>query len=401
MTKDCNMYDVPTARMLPGLILQRAGWIGLLLVLLTSSTSARTISVPGTSPTIKGAMIQARAGDIILVSCGIYREANIQVKPGVSLWSGTLQPDCVTVDARGQGRCLIFTATDSTSSVVGFTFRGGRAAGDATDGWGGAVLCENSAPRLTRCIFRDNTAVFGGALAATGQRGPRLELCRFEGNEARRQGGAVHWSAASGSLLACALQDNSALLYGGGISGQGGKLRIDACLLRGNSAGNAGGALGFSRTDVTVTGTLLIGNLGGLSGGALASSNASPRLRNCTLHANDADGDGTVLSLVQSHPTLEACLVTGSGRLLVDATDSRPVVTRSSVWADGGPAWPGVLAPQQNSRGNLARDPLYCAPKTGDFHLLSGSPCLARDGVSQIGALGQGCGAQFPPDVLD
>lgn len=395
------MPNVPTARMLPEPALRWARWSGLLLLLLTTTASARTISVPGTSPTIKGAMIQARAGDIILVSCGTYRESNIQVKPGVSLWSGTLQPTCVTVDARGLGRCLIFSDTDSTSSVVGFTFRGGRALGDGTDGWGGAVLCENSAPRLTRCVFRDNTAAYGGALAATGQRGPYLELCRFEANAAEHRGGAVHWAADAGTLHGCSLLDNHARLQGGGVSGGHGRLRLDACLLRGNSAGNTGGALSFDGTLATVTGTLLVANLGGLSGGALACTDASPLLRNCTLHGNEADGDGTVLSLVNSHPTLEACLVTGSARLLVDATDSRPIVTRSSVWRESGAAWPGVLAPQQNSRGNLARDPLYCAPANGDFHLLSGSPCLGGDGLPQIGALGPGCGAQFPPDVLD
>ncbi len=61
-----------------------------------SESWAKTLSVPGSSPTIKGAMIQAQPGDIVLVSCGTYYENDIFLKSGVALWSGTLQPGCVT-----------------------------------------------------------------------------------------------------------------------------------------------------------------------------------------------------------------------------------------------------------------------------------------------------------------
>jgi len=380
----------------------RSGWVCLfLLSFMTIAASARTISVPGNSPSIKGAMIQARAGDIILVSCGTYREANIQVKPGVSLWSGTLQPDCVTIDAGGQGRCLLISDADSTTSVAGFTLRGGQVHGAGTEGWGGAILCVNSAPRITRCIMTGNSADHGGALAATGRRGPRLEMCQFTANTAALQGGAVHWTAAAGSFLGCTLLDNHAALRGGAFSGQDGQITFDRCLLRSNSAGNVGGALSLNRTDALVQGTVLAGNQGGLSGGALACRETSPVLRQCTLHANEADGDGSVLSLFRAHPRLDGCLITGSGDRLVAATDSRPLVTRSDVYGHQDQRWPGVLADLQNAAGNLTTDPLYCAPAAGDFHLRASSPCLAANGGPGIGALGQGCGAQFPPEGLD
>ena len=379
-----------------------SGWVCLIvLTMLTGVVSARTISVPGNSPSIKGAMIQARAGDIILVSCGTYREANIQVKPGVSLWSGTLQPDCVTIDADGQGRCLLFSEADTTTSVAGFTLRGGQAHGSGIAGWGGAVLCVDSAPRITRCIMTGNRADHGGALAATGRRGPRLEMCELTANEAESQGGAVHWSAANGALVGCTMQRNHASLRGGAFSGQDGDIVFESCLLRDNSAGNVGGALNLHRTDALLQGTILAANQGGLSGGALACREASPVLRQCTLHANEADGDGTVLSLDRAHPTLDGCLVTGSGERLVAATDSQPVIRQSNVFGHQGSQWPGILANLQTGAGNLAADPLYCAPTAGDFHLRANSPCLAGNGGAHIGALGQGCGSQFPPDVLD
>ncbi len=378
-----------------------------LVLMTTAPAAARTISVPGNAPSIKGAMIQARAGDIILVSCGTYREADIRVKPGVSLWSGTLQPDCVTIDAGGQGRCLIFSNADSTTNVVGFTLRGGKASGNDDQGRGGAVFCDNSAPTLTRCNFVDNTAEKGGALATSGQRGPLLKQCRFERNEASKMGGAIHWTSAGGSLQGCTLVQNHALFNGGALAAQDGRIRLSDCLIRLNSAGNTGGGFSFHRTDAVVLRSVLAENLGGLAGGALSCQDASPTFRHCTFHGNDADGAGTVLSLDRANPSFESCVITGSGSLLVEATDSRPTLTGSNVMPTGAPGatvppqWPGILAQQQESAGNLAVDPRYCAPEAGDFHLQNDSPCLALEGSGHIGALGQGCGAQFPADVVD
>ncbi len=376
--------------------------IGVLwLVLAAAPAAARTISVPGNAPSIKGAMIKARAGDIILVSCGTYYEYDISVKPGVSLWSGTLQPDCVTIDAKGKGRCLLFSNADSTTSVVGFTLRGGRVQGGGISGAGGAVLCENSAPYLTSCVLRDNTADRGGALAAFGPRGPRLEKCRLTANEARQLGGAVYWSASGGYLQGCTLVANHAQLSGGALAGDAGQFTLSGSLVQNNSAGNTGGGIFLSHTVATITQTVLAWNIGGLAGGALACRDASPLLQQCTLHANDADGDGTVLNLMRSSPTLEACLITGSDRLLVTAADSNLLIKQSNIFGDPDQPWPGTLAAQQGTPGNMAADPRYCAATTGDLHLQTGSPCLAVNGDPHIGALGSGCGAQFPPDVVD
>ncbi len=362
---------------------------------------AGTISVPGDAPSIKGAMIKARAGDIVLVSCGIYRETNIVVKPGVSLWSGTLQPDCVTIDAGRQGRCLIFIDADSTTSVVGFTLRGGSAVGTGTDGLGGAILCENSAARITRCVLSDNTANHGGALAVTGSRGPRLKQSRLESNRALVNGGAVYWAGMTGSILGCTLVANDALVSGGAVVTRGGQVDITNCLLQDNTAGDSGGALSLMGTTTTITGSVLAGNLGGMAGGALHCQSCAPVLRQCTFYANGADGEGTVMNLNQAAPVLEACLITDSNNQLVTAIDGTPIIRNSNVFSQSTPSWPSILSDQLGINGNMTHDPMYCNAIAGDFHLRSGSPCLASDRSDRIGALGQGCGAQFPSDVVD
>jgi hypothetical protein len=119
------------------------------------------------------------------------------------------------------------------------------------------------------------------------------------------------------------------------------------------------------------------------------------------LHANLADGDATAVRLVRAAATFESCLISGSGNPVLEADESSVAISGSNVHVAGTGTWPGVLAAAQGQPGNLASDPLYCAPAAGDLHLGPASPCLRPDGERPIGALGSGCGAKFPADVLD
>lgn len=362
--------------------------------LLSALAGAATISVPGDSPSLKGAMIKARAGDIILVSCGTYYEFDILMKPGVSLWSSTLQPDCVTIDARGQGRCLIFSDADSTTTVVGFTFKGGRAITPERDR-GGAILCQNSSARLTRCRFVGNQALDGGALATVGDQGPLLDECHFMNNEAQA-GGALAWRAKSGSLRRCTFLSNVASLAGGAITAKAGQMELINCLFKNNEAGNSGGALFLKSSQCRVIATVFLGNQGGLDGGAIACQGGALNLQHCTFHANDSDGQATVLSSRQANPVLTDCLVTGSANPMMTGSAGDYLITRTNIVPLDDQGWPSVVASEANSAGNRSVDPEYCAPELGDLHLRRGSPCLGASPENRMGALAQGCGAQFP-----
>jgi len=366
----------------------------LLIPLVAAFAHAGTISVPGDSPSIKGAMFKARPGDIILISCGTYFESDILVKPGVSLWSGTLQPDCVTIDAQSKGRCLIIVEADSTTSVVGITFRGGQASADNLSR-GGAISCRDAAPRFTRCIFANNRADAGGAVAADGDRGPLFDDCTFTNNTANT-GGAIAWRANTGKIARCAFVDNSAQFSGGAITSGRGQIIIVQSIFSHNSAGNSGGAISLSTSQAHFAKSIFVGNQGGLSGGAISSTQSTLILRQCTLHGNDADGQGTVLSSSETHPVFEACLITGSANPLFSATTSEFTISSSNILPLQEEDWPTLIANWFGIAGNLSVDPLYCAPESGDLHLTSGSPNLKARPGEQIGALGQGCGVQFP-----
>ena len=85
-----------------------------------AGAGAATLAVPGDEPTIGRALARARPGDVVLVACGTYREHDLVLPAGVSLWSGALDPACATIDAGGRGRVLVCDGVDTTSSIVGF-----------------------------------------------------------------------------------------------------------------------------------------------------------------------------------------------------------------------------------------------------------------------------------------
>ncbi|MFH1843380.1 MAG: hypothetical protein ABIF77_09230, partial [bacterium] len=135
-----------------------AGWFLLGLVSCPpggpGAARGATIAVPDDVATIGAALARARSGDIVLVSCGTYREHDLVVPSGVTMWSGTLRPECVVIDAGGRGRVLVCNDADSTTAVVGFTLTGGIAGGTGDAGRGGAVFCRDAAVKLARCVLR-------------------------------------------------------------------------------------------------------------------------------------------------------------------------------------------------------------------------------------------------------
>ena len=354
------------------------------------SAAGRTIAVPDDVATLGGAMSRATAGDIILVSCGTYNERDIQVKSGVSLWSGTLRSDCAIIDAGGRGRVLVFVDCDSTTAVVGFTLRGGAASGD-----GGAVSCRNSAPRLSRCVIRDSRARRGGGLACEGMAAPRLEDCTITGNEAELQGGGLLWNSdADGSLSRCVIVDNHALAGGGLACLRAEHLRLVEVQITANSAAASGGALWIGSGAPRLTQSIISGNHGGLGGGALACPGGRPSLVGCTVVENGSDNGGGLLIRATGSARLENTIVafnTESAAAVL--AGGQLLLATCNVYGHPGGDWVGALADQASRNGNFSLDPRFCERAAGNFDLGARSPCLPgnRTGGALVGARGRGC----------
>jgi hypothetical protein len=361
------------------------------LVAITSgAASARTIAVPGDSPTIGGAMAAASAGDIILVSCGVYNESDIQVTSGVSLWSGTLQPDCVVIDAGDRGRVLVFADCDSNTTVVGFTLRGGVSEGD-----GGAVLCRDAAPRISRCVIRDSRARRGGGLAVRGLRAPRLEDCVISGNEADLHGGGVFWdSDAFGRLLRCTIEINRGLAGGGLACLRGDDLRVTESVILANQAAASGGGLWVGGGAPRLRDCVIARNHGGIGGGALACREGRPRLLGCTLVDNEVEAVAGGVLVRAGEPRLERSIVAFNGAEAAAVMDGGALALAAcNVFGHADGNWPEAIAGQADRDGNFSLDPRFCSRRSGLYDLSARSPCLPgnRDGGALVGARGRGC----------
>lgn len=363
------------------------------LLLQIAPAAARTLSVPESSPTIKGALIKAQPGDIVLVSCGTYYEFDIMMKPGVALWSGTLQPGCVTIDAQGKGRIFHFADGDTNTALVGFTLKGGFAQGKGKTS-GGAVYFENSSPRISNCIFMGNKAQTGGAFYIDEKSAPVVANCLFENNEALTSGGGAH-CLGNALFRQCAFSGNSALKGAGLNLGKGADVTMANCSLQHNTAGNTGGGLHLDQAQCGITNTIFSENWGGLGGSALSSSDSDLSIFRSTLYNNNGDTNGGVLAFNGQRPQVKNSIIAYSKSDILRSDSNVPEFQGCNLYGNENGDWVANLRTLKDKQDNISLKPQFCAPEFGNFTLKSSSACLPGNNPSGnkgiVGALGPGC----------
>lgn len=301
---------------------------------------------PGAA-TIGEALAAARPGDVVLVAPGVYAEHDLVLPDGVALRSETGLPDGATIDAGGLGRALIVRDAGPGASVRGLTFTGGRAEGAATDGLGGAVLCERASPRFADCLFADNAAGRGGAVFCRDGASPEFRRCAFTGNEAATLGGAV------------ACHDGSSPAF-------------TECLFAGNTAGVLGGALALSR-------------------------GSRPTLTRCTVAGGGAELGSAISAFDDAGAALTACIVAFNegGRAVQCDASAVPAIAASDIFGHDGGDWVDNLAPLLGAADNQAVDPQFCGDPAADgpFTLRDTSPYAAEPAGGGGAGGAEGAGA--------
>ncbi len=379
--------SIASARLFPLLALS------FLMLIQVCPGVAKTLSVPESSPTIKGALLKAQSGDIVLVSCGTYFEHDIVLKPGVALWSGTLQPGCVTIDAQGKGRVFRISNADTNTALVGFTLRGGLVQSTGKN-QGGAILCINSSPRISNCVFEKNSAQKGGAVFIDQNSFPVLTNCIFDNNEALTLGGGAYCHGTV-AFRQCVFSGNSALMGGGLFLKDGAKVNLANCSLRGNSAGNTGGGLHLEKSQCRISKTVFSDNWGGIGGNALSSRDSDLRIRNSTLFRNRGDDSSGVLALQGKLPQIQNCIIAFSQSTVLRTGSKVPILQGCNLYGNENGDWVNNLGSSGNKDNNISLDPKFCAPEYGNFSLKKSSACLPENNPSGnksiVGAFGPGC----------
>ena len=345
-----------------------------ILLLLLTLPYANTLLVPSEFNTIQGAINSSVDADTVLVSAGTYYEKiNFEGKNIVLIGEDR---ETTIIDGEEWGAVVTFENNEGVESVLSsFTIQNGYKSQLEGFLWpynyGGGIYCQNSSPRISNCIIKDNntlgngegdggggagmfiyqnssplledvyfynnSGVYGGALYIYDNSSVTIESCLLDSNLATLNGGAIHVENSILDLHNSYISNNTAE-NGGGISlfnsngsyitetsilnnnsnwnaggiyvNTGGEINIFNNLIKNNSAVNdGGGLLILSNSYVNIENTAIVNNLSTVGGGIVCGS-SSPLIENSTIAGNVSENTGGgILSYHGSNPQVNNSII--------------------------------------------------------------------------------------------
>ena len=378
--------------------------------------------------------------DTIFVAPGTYYEHLDFRGKHVALRSLEGPIKTVISAAQSRGRVIDFCSGESSTSLVdGFTLTGGIAqkggaiyiaegssptitnnvitentalAGDnMTDAYaqGGAIYCaEGGNPIITNNVICDNLAQAGGAIYIAKGSSPTITSNVITGNTALAsdnmtyayaQGGAIYYAESGNPIITNnVICDNLA------------QANEDAY---GEAAGALGGGIYCENARLILSGNVIAHNQvqcyttsGDRAGGGLYLRHAEAILNGNTIVHNEAQfypdsslfGYGGGICCDSSALIMSSCLIAynnGGGLYLPYYSSDTLNISHTDLYGNECLVGNWESAPDCAGRnGNMCKDPHFCNPDSGDYHLYSTSPCApANTGGTLIGALPVGCSA--------
>lgn len=160
------------------------------------------------------------------------------------------------------------------------------------------------------------------------------------------------------------LSKSTVTANGKGVYVDGGTAAIDACKIADNLAEGV-----YIIGNTTLINCAITGNS---TRGVLVDGGVTATITNCTLSGNNTIG---VCVFRGSAPTTNSIVAfNGTGFLRLDPSGSE-ALSHNDVFGNSSGNYSGLPDPGA-ANGNISADPLFNNPPAGDFHLLTGSPCI-------------------------
>jgi hypothetical protein len=231
------------------------------------------------------------------------------------------------IASSGGGAMVYLTEATISNS----TLSGNKAIGDSAGlgGYGGGLNIVATTATITATEANDNTAYFGGGVAALGGT-TTIDGMVITANEVTEDGGGVYAKDATLRMGKVTISDNSAEVRGGGVFGSNSELTLTGSTISGNEAGTHGGGLvlapiqdkagdgAFSvepraveAATATIANSTLSGNAAATSGGGVYS-NGTMTLINATITGNTAGAKGGGIVTYGGALGLKRVLVAGN-----------------------------------------------------------------------------------------
>ncbi|MBX3658189.1 MAG: hypothetical protein KF740_07130, partial [Ramlibacter sp.] len=273
-------------------------------------------------------------------------------------------------------------AADEHSLVDRFTIQHGY-----SDWYGAGVYLEGSSTRFTDCLFQENRAGSGGALAAWWGGSPSLHRCALMDNTAvGGGGGGLSFNAGVHLTVEQSEFRGNHAWWGGALAAGDSSAEIRASVFSGNAADvYNGGAIDLYNTQAVIAGCLITKNHAvGDAGGIWSASGTTASIINCTLADNTTDEyTGGLVVFFAAADVVNSILWGHNGsyqdeqsrNLLYFAATGGVNYSRVAGWA-------GDLGGLANS----GEDPYFADPSAGDYSLSYGSSCIDAGDSSALPA---------------
>jgi parallel beta-helix repeat protein len=361
--------------------------------------------------TIRKGLDLAGNGSKVMVADGIYtgpvnKDLDFEGR-SIHLVSANGPENCI-IDCQYSGRGIVFQNGETGEArIEGFTIENGNPSDH-----GGGILITGSRPMIINCLLRNNVAApgEGGGIASRNQSSPLIKDCVFDNNSSSIGGGLYHWWG-NPVIDNCTFINNTSVNCGGGVFmvfctptltrcriinnksswGAGfccasANFTMRYCVIDNNQALYSSGGGLFIENSVTtrVINCRITNNTAAKTGGGIYSTvKYNARITGCTIANNVSDNGGGIGCFDNAGALLENCILWdnialgGAGHQIMLGSAESDITLQYCDYADNSVAPNNVAGVGTVSEaGSIHLDPMFVNAATGDYRLVSGSPCI-------------------------